>query len=369
MSVGKSLKTIGASAFLNCKSFTALLLPDEFTTMGESAFEDCIKLTVAKLGKSLTAVPARAFKNCIALSEMRVPATAKSMGDEAFYNDYTLAVVSMKEGLETIGERVFYNNRGILEFSIPGTVTSIGQNSFYGCTNTSVMSFEDGDGVLTIDTKNTRSAKIDALTNNGSYQDRKNDYFYDCPIELLYLGRDLKYDYSDNSYIYDLVNGNWKQESRASAPFVNSTTLEEVQIGPKVTFVYNHLCDDCDKLTSVLFPVGIQTIGGYAFKGCDKLASITFEESSDHSLSIETAAFKSCVALEDITYPGQLSVLGSSAYQGCENLKSVIFNKNVQYQPALSIGDYTFAKCPLITELSFPGRLTSIGSFTFASCI
>ena len=369
VTVGKELKKIGASAFLNCKSFTALLLPDEFTTMGESAFEDCIKLTVAKLGKSLTAVPARAFKNCIALSEMRVPATAKSIGDEAFYNDYTLAVVSMKEGLETIGERVFYNNRGILEFSIPGTVTSIGQNSFYGCTNTSVMSFEDGEGVLTIDTKNTRSAKIDALTNNGSYQDRKNDYFYDCPIELLYLGRDLKYDYSDNSYIYDLVNGNWKQESRASAPFVNSTTLEEVQIGPKVTFVYNHLCDDCDKLTSVLFPVGIQTIGGYAFKGCDKLASITFEESSDHSLSIETAAFKSCVALEDITYPGQLSVLGSSAYQGCENLKSVIFNKNEQYQPALSIGDYTFAKCPLITELSFPGRLTSIGSFTFASCI
>ena len=369
VTVGKELKTIGASAFLNCKSFTALLLPDEFTTMGESAFEDCIKLTVAKLGKSLTAVPARAFKNCIALSEMRVPATAKSIGDEAFYNDYTLAVVSMKEGLETIGERVFYNNRGILEFSIPGTVTSIGQNSFYGCTNTSVMSFEDGDGVLTIDTKNTRSAKIDALTNNGSYQDRKNDYFYDCPIELLYLGRNLKYDFSDNSYIYDLVNGNWKQESRASAPFVNSTTLEEVQIGPKVSFVYNHLCDNCDKLTSVSFPVGIQTIGGYAFKGCDKLASITFEESSDHSLSIETAAFKGCVALEDITYPGQLSVLGNSAYQGCENLKSVIFNKNEQYQPALSIGAYTFANCPLITELSFPGRLTSIGSFTFASCI
>jgi hypothetical protein len=50
-------------------------------------------------------------------------------------------------------------------------------------------------------------------------------------------------------------------------------------------------------------------------------------------------------------------------------LKSVIFNKNEQYQPALTIGAYTFANCPLITELSFPGRLTSIGSFTFASCI
>ena len=203
VTVGKGLKSIGANAFLNCKSFTALLLPNGFTTMGESAFEGCIKLTVAKLGKSLTAVPARAFKDCIALSEMRVPATVKSIGDEAFYNDYTLAVVSMQEGLETIGNRVFYNNSGILEFSIPGTVTSIGQNSFYGCTNTSVMAFEDGEGVLTIDTKDTRSAKTDALNN---YKDRKFDYFYDCPIEYLYLGRDLKYDYSDETSIYDLVD-------------------------------------------------------------------------------------------------------------------------------------------------------------------
>ena len=359
--------------------------------MGESAFEGCIKLTVAKLGKSLTAVPARAFKDCLALSEMRVPATVKSIGDEAFYNDYTLAVVSMQEGLETIGNRVFYNNRGILEFSIPGTVTSIGQNSFYGCTNTSVMAFEDGEGVLTIDTKNTRSAKTDAL-NNSSYKDRKNDYFYDCPIEYLYLGRDLKYDYSDKTSIYDLVDNTWKQVNRASAPFANSTTLEEVEIGPEVTFVYNHLCDNCDKLTSMVFPAGIQSIYDYAFANCDnlastafsvglqgiyrsafancsKLASTTFEESSEHTLSIYVSAFRNCVVLENVTFPGQLSVLGNSAYLGCEKLKSVIFNKNEQYKPSLKIGDHTFDKCYLIKELAFPGRLESIGNYTFASCV
>ena len=368
VTVGKGLKSIGANAFLNCKSFTALLLPNGFTTMGESAFEGCIKLTVAKLGKSLTAVPARAFKECIALSEMRVPATVKSIGDEAFYNDYTLAVVSMQEGLETIGNRVFYNNRGTLEFSIPGTVTSIGQNSFYGCTNTSVMAFEDGEGILTIDTKNTRSAKTDVL-NSSSYEDRKNDYFYDCPIEYLYLGRDLKYDYSDGTYIYDLVDNRWKEVYRASAPFINSTTLEEVEIGPKVTFVYNHLCDNCDKLTSMVFPAGIQRIYGYAFANCPKLASTTFEESSDHTLGIYESAFRNCVVLENVTFPGQLSVLGNSAYSGCEKLKSVIFNKNEQYKPTLTIGDYAFDKCYLIKELTFPGRLESIGNYTFASCV
>lgn len=391
VTVGKGLKSIGANAFLNCKSFTALLLPNGFTTMGESAFEGCIKLTVAKLGKSLTAVPARAFKDCIALSEMRVPATVKSIGDEAFYNDYSLAVVSMQEGLEKIGKGVFYNNRGILEFSIPGTVTSIGQNCFYGCTNTSVMAFEDGEGVLTIDTKNTRSAKTDAL-DNYSYKDRKFDYFYDCPIEYLYLGRDLKYDYSDGTDIYDLVDNKWKQVNRASAPFANSTTLEEVEIGPEVTFVYKHLCENCDKLTSMAFPAGIQSIYDYAFANCDnlvstvfsvglqgiyrlafancpKLASTTFEESSEHTLSIYESAFENCVSLENVTFPGQLSVLGRSAYSGCEKLKSVIFNKNEQYKPSLTIGNYTFDKCYLIKELAFPGRLESIGNYTFASCV
>ena len=175
--------------------------------MGESAFEGCIKLTVAKLGKSLTAVPARAFKDCIALSEMRVPATVKSIGDEAFYNDYTLAVVSMQEGLETIGNRVFYNNRGILEFSIPGTVTSIGQNSFYGCTNTSVMAFEDGEGVLTIDTKNTRSAKTDALNNYDIFE--YNCYYCNKPTRYKmknWIAKNKSWELSDEE-ILDSLNG------------------------------------------------------------------------------------------------------------------------------------------------------------------
>ena len=49
-------------------------------------------------------------------------------------------------------------------------------------------------------------------------------------------------------------------------------------------------------------------------------------------------------------------------------MKDVVFNKNEQYQPALTIGDYTFAQCSLINTLSFPGRLTSVGNYTFSDC-
>lgn len=396
VTVGKELKNIGARAFLNCKSFTAMLLPDEFTTMGESAFEGCIKLTVVKLGKSLTAVPAHAFKNCVALSEMDIPASVKSIGDQAFYNDSTIAVVTMREGLETIGNEVFWNNSGVRSFVIPGTVQTIGTNSFYGCTNTSTLRFKDGDGILTIDTKDTHSRKIDDMTVNISssekrekYRDRKYDYFYDCPIKTLYLGRNLKYDYSNSISIY--IYKTWDTETRASAPFANSTTLTNVIVGPKVTFVYDHLCDGCSdlsnvvlgsalqsindyafanciKLLSITYPASLDSIGNYAFSGCKILSSTSFQESSDHELKIKDASFKDCVALSEVRFPGQLSLLGDKTYQGCTALKDVVFSKNEQYQPALTIGSYTFAQCSLINTFFFPSRLTSVGNFAFTKC-
>lgn len=399
VTVGKELKNIGARAFLNCKSFTAMLLPEEFTTMGESAFEGCIKLTVVKLGKSLTAVPAHAFKNCVALSEMDIPASVKSIGDQAFYNDSTIAVVTMREGLETIGNEVFWNNSGVRSFVIPGTVQTIGTNSFYGCTNTSTLRFKDGDGILTIDTKDTHSRKIDDMTVNISssekrekYRDRKYDYFYDCPIKTLYLGRNLKYDYSNSISIYKgAIYRPWDTETRASAPFANSTTLTNVTVGPKVTFVYDHLCDGCSdlsnvvlgsalqsindyafanciKLLSITYPASLDSIGNYAFSGCKILSSTSFQESSDHELKIKDASFKDCVALSEVRFPGQLSLLGDNTYQGCTALKDVVFSKNEQYQPALTIGSYTFAQCSLINTFFFPSRLTSVGNFAFTKC-
>lgn len=340
VTVGSKLKSIGTSAFQKCGSFTAILLPDNFTTMGASAFEDCKKLTVAKLGNSLTAVPEKAFKNCISLSEMTVPATSVSIGDQAFYNDAALAVITMNEGLKTIGNEVFWNNSGVRTFTIPGTVTSIGTNSFYGCTSTSVLRFKDGEGTLTLNSKNTRSRKIDDIMPNSNYTDRRYDYFYDCPIKTLYLGRDLKYDYSDKTYICDYVDGKWEVKNRASALFVNSTTLQRVTIGSKVTFLYNHLFDNCDKITTIDIPASVTNIYGNAFDDCSSLTATTFHDATDHTLALGDYAFRNCAALPEVTFPQQL----------------------------VSIGNYTYAQCPLLKTLSFPAMLQSIGNYAFAEC-
>lgn len=391
VTVGSELKSIGANSFYGCKSFTALILPDSFTTMGESAFEDCTKLTVAKLGLSLTELPAKAFKNCTSLSEMVIPASVESIGSQALYNDSGLATVTMNEGLKAIGDEVFWNNSGVMQFSIPGTVTTMGRNCFYGCTGTTYLTFREGSETLTIDNSQCRSSKIDERTTNKTYRDRKFDYFYDCPIRFLTLGRNIQYEYSGTTDLYDISGASFTRTVRASAPFVNSQDLRSVTIGPNVTFLYHHLFDgcanlsilkmgqnlqniysfafqNCGKLSSIKFPEPLKLIDNSAFRFCDELSSAEFQESSTHTLSINDAAFESCKKLSHITLPGQLDKLGIRSFSGCDALKDVIFYNNPNYQPSLVINDNAFEKCKLIETLSFPGRLTSIGNFTFTEC-
>ena len=411
VTVGLGLRAIGANGFYGCKSFTALILPNDFTTMGESAFEGCTKLTVAKLGESIDAVPAKAFKNCISLSEMVIPGTAISIGDQAFYNDSGLATITMNEGLKTIGSQVFWNNSGVIRFTIPGTVTSIGTNSFYGCTSVSYFIFSDGDETLTIDNASCRSSIIDAKTSNSDYYNRKYDYFYDCPIRFLTLGRNLKYSYYDNVSMYDLDGSSWKSVYRASAPFVNKKDLRVVTIGPKVTFLYHHLFEGCTNLATLRMGAAIETIHTYAFKNCDALkgidfpwtlksiqsnafyncdilASTTYHDATDRTLIIGSNAFEKCIALTDVVYPGNLVSLGSSSYKECTALSSTLFNNSTVPDCQLEINDFTFSNCsvlktvkypnhlykihnyvyeycPSLNELSFPANLVSIGNFVF----
>ena len=316
ITVGSGLRSIGASAFKNCGSFTAVVLPDQFTSMGESAFENCEKLTIAKLGQSLTAVPARAFKNCTSLSEMEIPSSAVSIGDQAFYDDSGLATITMNEGLETIGKEVFWNNSGIMRFQIPGTVTSMGQNCFFGCSRVTYLIFMDGIETLTIDNTNTKTSQ--------HTHTRKYDYFGDCPIRFLTLGRNLTY-FSENV--------------PASAPFVDHKELVSVTLGKYVTFLYNHLFNGCSGIKSLIMPEGMQSIYPYALANCS--------------------------SINELSFPNPLILLGDHACENDTNLATVVFNEAPGNDLDFIIGEYAFKNCPALTSLVFPSKTTSIGNYCF----
>lgn len=383
---GQSLKIIDSFAFGHCRNLLDLALPKSLKKIRMGAFTECSKLSVLEIECSLDTIPKYAFSDCINLTSIKLPSSVKVIGDKAFENDSSIVTIFLNDGLKKIGAYVFANNSYVKRLSIPGSVLAIGQNAFYGCTRLSYIGFEDNAQSLIIDNTNTISSKVDALTKDNKYRNRVYDYFCDCPLTELYIGRNIEYKYKESAVIYDLSGKSWVLKNRASAPFANKETLRKITIGRDVTKLYNNFCDACSNLNDVVlgeslqvlsnssfrncvnlskisFPSSLTEIGTAAFAKCKSLKTVSYTETSKHLLSIGDSAFYNC-ALKRISIPAQVSVIGSYAF-AFNYLNEFYISKNSK--DSLEIKDHVFAYSGL-KQLSIPGRVSKIGNFAFRNC-
>ena len=79
-----TITNIGARAFQNCTSLTAMALPDSVVTMGESAFEGCSGLWNVKLSRNLSVLSAKTFNGCSMLESMVIPSSVTNLGTRFF---------------------------------------------------------------------------------------------------------------------------------------------------------------------------------------------------------------------------------------------------------------------------------------------
>ena len=140
---------------------------------------------------------------------------------------------------------------------------------------------------------------------------------------------------------------------------------------------------DCTRLTNVVFPSTLTSIGQYAFYGngltsvdlsqtdlihiragafsyCRGLTSVTFPEGLT---SIRNHAFYQCYDLTRIIFPSTLTGIGRCAFLRCIKLTSVVFSST-----RTSIGYGAFRQCTRLTNVVFPSTLTSIGYRAFYDC-
>jgi len=82
--IPSTVTNIGARAFQNCSSLTALVLPDSVETIGEYAFSGCSSLSNVTLSRNLAALPDYAFYGCSSLETMIVPESVEYLGNSFF---------------------------------------------------------------------------------------------------------------------------------------------------------------------------------------------------------------------------------------------------------------------------------------------
>ena len=157
--------------------------------------------------------------------------------------------IQVKEGTVQIYHSAFRGCSSLTSINIPEGVTSIGDYAFEGCTALKKVIIEDGSTTL--------SLGYNYYYNNSS---TGQGLFYDCPLEEVYLGRNLSYE-SGKSYGY--------------SPFYNKDALTNVTIGNEVTQIREYAFYSCDNIHSLTIPSGVLSIGNSAFSTPEKVIWLT----------------------------------------------------------------------------------------------
>jgi len=295
---------------------------------------------------SVTTIGSNAFFSCTGLTSITIPNSVTTIGESAFFRCTGLTSVTIGSGVTSIGENAFERCTGLTSVTIPNSVTSIGDYAFNGCTGIKNVRIEDGDTKLN-------------LGKNGF-----KGLFYYCPLESLYLGRNLNYsEYYGDGY----------------SPFAQITTLTSVTIGDNVNSLNTFLFKDCSNLNAITIPESVQIIGGYVFQYCDLReihipAGVTiiggYAFSHNNNLEKITAAKENTrystpegynVLIDNNTIPGLATGIdGSTLVLGG---KGAIIPDGI-----VSIGDGAFNGIHGITSITIPASVEAIGSYAFEAC-
>ena len=349
-------------AFYGCTSLTSIEIPASVQTIGEAAFEACVKLATVKFDKEsrLETIDSRSFYSC-PITTIDIPASVEIIGAAAFSGCTRLASVKFESNsqLKAIAggynpsDGAFYGCTSLTSIEIPASVQTIGKAAFQECTKLATVKFDKESRLKTIAP--------------GS--------FYRCPITTI----------DSPASVQTIGEAAFQECTKLATVKFEAGSLLETLEGYSGSLYYGAFYG-CTSLTSIEIPASVQTIGAATFQGCSRLADVKFEEGSKLS-AIEGyccgygcyGAFLGC-PLITIDIPASVQTIGEAAFQECTKLATVRFEHNSQlksieggYYRSSSGSDYfsgpigAFYRLPNLrtVDMSNCTQVESIGGYAF----
>ena len=213
---------IGSYAFYECCELKSLKLPSGVTEIGSFAFKYCSRLTSLTLPSGVTEIGVAAFY-CSGLTSLIIPPGVTEIGSSAFEDCIGLTSLTLPSSVTEIGSSAFEGCRGLSSLTIPPGVTKIGSSAFEDCIGLTSLTIHSD------------------VTEIGYYA------FWGCT--------GLK----DVSFY---INGDFETYLTKNHPHIDVNCGIEYYLNGK-------------KITSVVIPSTITTLGEYVFQNCRDLTSVT----------------------------------------------------------------------------------------------
>lgn len=273
-------------------------------------------------------------------------------------------------------------------------VTEIGDNAFMGCSIQSIVISE-----------NVQSIGERAFSACGDL----TDVF--IPRSVTHIGKEAFkcYDigYGDGyvietfSHLTSIVveSGNPVYDSRNNCNAIIETATNMLLVGSANTIIpvgiqsiAGGAFEGCQGLTSIEIPDSVKDIYGMAFANCRDLSSVRLHNGTT---SIGNSAFFECTSLKDIYIFGSIQKNGYNAFSGCPLETIVVDSSNPVYDSrdncnaiietatnillegsantkipssVTLIGNNAFAGRTSLTHIDIPGTVTAIEGDAFRNC-
>lgn len=144
-------------------------------------------------------------------------------------------------------------------------------------------------------------------------------------------------------------------DEKAKGKIVIPDTIE----GYPVTRIGEGAFSLCCKITEIVLPDGLKSIGASAF--C--YVPFVSLHIPNTVTQIDEAAFWRCEELKEITIPESVTVLSDRMFYDCKKLEKVTLPESL-----IEIGDSAFERCDELEIVNIPVGLQKLGSNAFAEC-
>lgn len=362
---GPKVITIGNYCFENCVGIEDVTITDNIFEIKNNSFLNCTGIKNLSIGKALEIIGTNCFSGCSGLEGIYIPNNVKSIGASAFKGCSNMRYALLGEGLTSLNSSTFDSCVSLVNIVIPQNILSIGNKVFNSCSSLKTIVIEDGN--------NTLSLGYNEYNKSGLGK----GLFYDCPIDSIYLGRnvDFKYDYNygysafnNGKYTLKAVEIGKKVSVMPGFAFYNCDSLKrvytpDIQKWSKIKFGYrsnplqfsHHIYDkDGKEIVDIVLDETVDSIGNSAFVGATSLKSIKF---SEKLISIGSTAFDGCSGLSGIVLPKSLQEIGLSAFRGCP-LK--IVNAKMENPPFCIEVFSCYSEAPLVVPFGTKDSYKSI---------
>ena len=361
---GETVVGVSEWAFSNCSMLKIVYLPDTVKTIELYAFRNCRNLYSVHLN-SVETIGEFAFFKCN-FSSVSIPKSVKSIGRAAFTGSSRLSSVHVhpdnlyyrstrcglveiwtrtlilgcaddgsvsldcREGVNFIGDYAFYGNEALRWFNANGALGKVGAYAFGGCKNVTKIGIDYG----------VKQIGTGAFSECSSLQYMK---LYDSVTEI---GTGILEGCTSLKEVY-IGTGITEIPARTFARCYNLTKIEpHIEQGylKNVKSIGEYAFEDCQSLTEIPLPSGLETIHDGAFANCFNLKHLEIPE----QVTIGTyCLFINCLDLESVNLPANTERIETSCFANCGSLKSIVIPSSVTH-----IGERAFSWCYSLETLT-----------------